>query len=274
MKPLAATFAALVLLAGAVAADEPEKKQPQTKEKEPEKKGPGAAEELQRFQGTWQLEGWEEGGKPLAADDLKKRGVFFGANLFLFRRDGKLHRAGTIQLDPSKSPATANLSVREGEGKDDVMLGIYSLEGDTLRLCFDPKGQNRPASFKPDAKSGFTLITLKKPKPAVEERVDIVGKYRSELVEANTGKVTITQVAVEKRGDAYTLTYRLDKKVLFIGTALRRGDVLSMSWVSSNQIGVSVYKIEPGPKLTGDYTILGGIGVTAKETLKPWQRVD
>jgi uncharacterized protein (TIGR03067 family) len=267
MKPLAATFAALVLLAGAVAADEPEKK-------EPEKKAPTAADELQRFQGTWQLVAWEEGGKALAADDLKKRGVFFGANLFLFRREGKLFQAGTIQLDPAKSPATANLSVREGEGKDDVMLGIYSLEGDTLRLCFDPKGQTRPESFTPDAKSGFTLLTLKKPKPAAEEKVNIVGEFRSELVEANTGKVTITQVTVEKRGDAYTLTYRLDKKVLFIGTALRRGDVLSMSWVSSNQIGVSVYKIEAGPKLVGEYTILGGIGVTAKETLKPWQRVD
>lgn len=268
MKPLAATFAALVLLAGAGAADEPEKKD---KEKD---KAPTAADELQRFQGTWQLEGWEEGGKPLAEADLKKRGVFFGANLFLVRRDGKLFQAGTIQLDPGKSPATANLSVREGAGKGDVMLGIYSLEGDMLKLCFDPTGQNRPESFKPDAKSGVTLLTLKKPRPAVPEAVNIVGKYRSELVEANTGKVTITEVTIEKHGDAYLVTYRLDRKVLFIGTALRRGDMLSMSWISAGQVGVSVYKIEPGPRLTGDYTILGGIGVTAKETLKPWQRVD
>jgi uncharacterized protein (TIGR03067 family) len=266
MKPLAATFPAFVLLAGVVAADEPEKKD--------KEKGPTAADELQRFQGTWTVEAWEEGGKPLAEGDLKTRGVFFGANLFLFRRDGKLDQAGTVKLDPAKSPATVNLSVREGEGKDEVLLGVYSLEGDTLRLCFDPKGQNRPANFKPDAKDGFTLVTLRKPKPAAPETVNIVGKYRSELAEAKTGKVTITEVTVEKRGDAYTLTYRLDKKVLFIGTALRRGDVLSMSWVSANQIGVSLYKIEPGPKLTGEYTTLGGIGVAAKGTLKPWQRVD
>src|SRR3954467_5982652 len=80
---------------------------------DPPKKTPTAAAELQRFQGTWQVEGWEEGGKALSADDLKKRGVFFGANIFIFRRDEKVLRAGTLQLDPGKAPATINLSVRE-----------------------------------------------------------------------------------------------------------------------------------------------------------------
>jgi uncharacterized protein (TIGR03067 family) len=261
MKPLAA-LASLLLLATSIAADEP-----------PAKKAPTAAAELQRFQGTWNVEAWEEGGKALTEADLKKRGVFFGANIFIFRHDKKVLRGGTIQLDPGKTPATANLSVREGEGKDDVMLGIYSLDGDTLKLCFDPKGQSRPKDFKPEAKDGFTIITLKKPKPAIPETVDIVGKYRSELVESS-GKTLVTEAMVEKRGDAYMVTYRMDDKVLFIGTAIRKGELLSMSWISGGQIGVSVYKIEAGPKLVGEYTILGGIGVTAKETLTPWKKVD
>jgi hypothetical protein len=35
-----------------------------------------------------------------------------------------------------------------------------------------------------------------------------------------------------------------------------------------------VYKIEAGPKLTGDYTMLGGLGMIGKEVLTPWRKVD
>lgn len=266
MRRLTGLALGVLLVAAAGRADDPPPKQ-----KKP--KAPTAAEELQRFQGTWQIESWEEGGKPPTAAELKKRGVFFGVNLFVFRRDGKVHQAGSVQLDPSKTPRTINLSVKDGEGKDGVMLGVYELTADTLKLCFDPKGQDRPAGFQPDADSGFTLVTLKRPKPPADEQIEIVGKYRSELIEAG-GKVVVTDAVVERRGDAYLVTYTQGDKLLFVGTALRKGDQLSMCWVSSGQVGVSVYKIEKGPKLVGEYTTLAGIGVTGKEILTPWKRID
>ena len=254
------TFAALALFAlvvGTVAADEPPKK------------APNAADVLRQFQGTWQVESWEEGGKAVAADDLKKRSVFFGATVFLLRRDEKVFAAGGIRFDPAKSPATIDFIVREGDKKGEVFPGIYSLEGDTLKLCFDPKGNTTPKDFKPDAKDGFTLIVAKKPKPPANETVDIVGKYRSRLVDAKTGKVDVADVFIERRGDGYTMTYKLEDKVLFVGTALRKGDVLSACWASGMQVGVSQYKIEAGPKLVGEFTVLGSIGAAGKETLTP-----
>jgi len=260
MKCLAALAPLFLLLSTGTTADK-------------EKKPLTAAEEFQRFQGTWQIEAWEEVGKTLPDADLKKRVVFFGGNIFVFRRDGKLYQAGAAQIDPAKSPRTINFTVKEGEGKDGAMLGIYSLEGDTLRICFDPLGQDRPEDFKPDAKSGFTLIALKKPKPPADEAIEIAGKYRSELIEA-TGKLVIAEAVVERRGDAFLVTYTAGEKLLFVGTALRKGDQLSMCWVSAGQAGVSVYKIEKGPKLVGEYTMLGGIGVTGKEVLTPWKKID
>jgi len=240
---------------------------------EPEKKAPTASSEFQRLQGTWKIQSWDEGGKPLAAADLKKRELFFGGNVFVVRREGKVHQAGLAKLDVAASPRTIDLDVKEGAGKGGTMLGLYSIEGDTLKLCFTPDGEDRPASFKPEAKSPAILIVARKPKPEVEELVDIVGKYRSELLEA-TGKTVVTDAVIERRGDAYLVTYMQGDKTLFVGTALRRGDQLSMSWISAGQIGVSVYKIEAGPKLTGEYATLGGIGVTGKETLTPWKRID
>ncbi|HEY3789161.1 MAG TPA: TIGR03067 domain-containing protein [Urbifossiella sp.] len=260
MKGLIAAVDLVLLFSIGLAADSP-------------KKAPTPTEELQRFQGTWQIQAWEESGQPLAAADLKKRSVFFGGNIFVFRRDGKLHQAGTVQIDSSKSIRTINLSVKDGPGKDGVMLGIYSLESNTLKLCIDPQGQTRPDDFKPAAKSGCTVITLTKPKPPADETIEIAGKYRSELLEA-TGKLVVTEAVVERRGDAYLVTYTKDDKVLFVGTALRKGDQLSMCWISSGQIGVSVYKIEAGPKLTGEYATLGGIGATGKEVLKPFKKID
>jgi uncharacterized protein (TIGR03067 family) len=259
VKPLAA-LAPLALFVAAAQSAEP-------------RKTPTAVEELQRFQGTWQIEAWEEAGQAISAADLKKRSVFFGGNIFVLRRDGKLFQAGAAQLDPGKSPRSINFSVKEGEGKDGVMLGIYSLENDTLKICFDPEGQTRPEDFKPEAKAKFTLITLKKPKPPEDEKIEIAGKYRSELIEG-TGKLVVTEAIVERRGDAYLVTYTQGEKVLFVGTALRKGEHLSMCWISAGQAGVSVYKIEKGPKLIGEYATLGGIGVTGKEVLTPWKKID
>lgn len=234
---------------------------------------PDPKSDVQRLQGTWRVESWEEGGKALSGNDLKTREVFFGGNVFIFRREGKPYQAGTLKLYTTKMPKTFNGVVREGEGKDSVLLGLYDLKDDTLTLCFDPQGLARPAGLKPDPKGGATVVILKKPRPPADEQLEIVGKYRSELLEPN-GKVLITDAIVERRGDAYQVTYRKEGKILFIGTAMRRGNLLSMCWVSAGQAGVSVYKIEKGPKLSGEYTVLAGIGVTGREVLTPWKQID
>jgi uncharacterized protein (TIGR03067 family) len=240
----------------------------------PPKLDPAVVAELQRLQGSWQAEAWEEAGKPLAGGELKKRTFFFGANIFYIRSGEKLLQGGAAQLAPTKKPRTINFSVKEGEGADGVMLGIYSLDGDTLKLCFDPQGESRPKDFKAGEKSGFTRITLKRPKPPADEAINIVGEYNSEMVDAMTGKVVAMDVTIERRGDAYILRYKLDDKPLFAGIALRKGNMLAMSWVSPGQSGVSLYKIEAGPKLVGDHTVMGGVGLVGKEVLTARKKDD
>src|SRR5207249_4281891 len=124
-----------------------------------------------------------------------------------------------------------NAVVKEGDGKDTVLLGVYSFDKAGLTLAFDSKGKTRPAGVKPDAKAGATVVRLKRPAPTPVGEIDIVGKYRSELDEPNGKKLT-TEAVVERRGDTYLVTYSKDDKLLFVGTAIRRGDQLSMAWVS------------------------------------------
>jgi hypothetical protein len=86
MKCIATMALGLLLYSASTAADPP-------------KKPPSAADELQRMQGTWKIESWHEDGKPLAAADLKKRELFFGANVLVIRRVGNQDIAGLMIMD-------------------------------------------------------------------------------------------------------------------------------------------------------------------------------
>jgi uncharacterized protein (TIGR03067 family) len=52
----------------------------------------------------------------------------------------------TIALDPSKTPRQIDMTIDEG-GKEEVHLGIYTLEGDTFKLCKSHPPQARPSKF-------------------------------------------------------------------------------------------------------------------------------
>jgi hypothetical protein len=55
--------------------------------------------------------------------------------------------------------------VIEGQFEGKTMLGIYDLQGDTLRFCFADPGKERPTNFTTKAGDGRTLSVWKKAKP-------------------------------------------------------------------------------------------------------------
>jgi uncharacterized protein (TIGR03067 family) len=55
------------------------------------------------------------------------------------------------------------VTVAEGPNKGAVMLGIYEISGDTLKVCFDPEGKKRPTQFK-SASGSQTLVVHKRVK--------------------------------------------------------------------------------------------------------------
>jgi uncharacterized protein (TIGR03067 family) len=104
--------------------------------------------EIKKFQGTWTFASVESGGKEEPAADYKGMTVTFAGDKFTVKKGNELILAGTQKLDPSQSPKAIDVTVTEGLNKGSVMLGIYEIRGDTLKVCFDPEGKKRPTEFK------------------------------------------------------------------------------------------------------------------------------
>lgn len=53
----------------------------------------------------------------------------------------------TYTVDPSNNPKQINMIGTEGDLAGKVAEGIYSFEGDTLRICHTMPGKPRPTAF-------------------------------------------------------------------------------------------------------------------------------
>jgi uncharacterized protein (TIGR03067 family) len=106
------------------------------------------AKELKKFQGTWTFEFVEAGGQQIPATEFKGVTVTFAGNSYTVKKGDDVIQAATLKLDPSRTPKTLDVTVAEGPHKGVVMLGIYEIRGDTLKVCFDPEGKQRPTQFK------------------------------------------------------------------------------------------------------------------------------
>lgn len=221
---------------------------------------------FQRLQGTWRPVSAVDNGVGVTANKLKGQTFFVGADTFLVRQGQTALQAGNLQLDPTASPPTVNAIVKQGQKKDTTLLGIYSLDGDTLKICFDPQGQDRPKELESPAESGLILTTYERVKPK-DEKIDIIGTYKAESTSIN-GQVLESTAVIERRGDGYLITFKKGNLVLYAAMGIRLGDHLSISWGNRGQIGVSAYKIEEGPRLVGQYTTLGGPGLVMTEVLR------
>jgi uncharacterized protein (TIGR03067 family) len=120
--------------------------------------------ELKKFQGNWTFESSESDGKKISAEELKDFIVIFEGAKHTVKKGDELIQVGIQKIDPSKTPKTIDVTMTEGPNKGMVMLGIYEIDDNTLKVCFDPQGKKRPTEFKSEAGSENFLNVHKRVK--------------------------------------------------------------------------------------------------------------
>ena len=120
--------------------------------------------ELKKFQGAWTFKSIQAGGKDEPPAEFKRITVTFEGDKYTVRQGNEVIQVAKHKLDPSKSPKTVDVTVVEGENKGTVLCGIYEISGDTLKVCFDPKGKKRPTEFKTAPGTETTLFVYKRAK--------------------------------------------------------------------------------------------------------------
>jgi uncharacterized protein (TIGR03067 family) len=126
--------------------------------------GQDAKKEQEKLAGKWTFASREEGGKETPAEQLKTMILTLDGDKFTVKDGDKVVQAGTYTVDPGQTPKTVNATVTEGDGKGTTMLGIYELDGDTMKCCFDPEGKKRPTEFKSTEEAKTILMVHKREK--------------------------------------------------------------------------------------------------------------
>lgn len=120
-----------------------------------------AIKELERFQGTWQIVKFKAADKALTSEFLASGKVTIKEDRLTLVVAGVKLVENRLQLDPSTSPPRIDMTPLEGPLKDKTSLGIYDLQGDTLRIMFSDPGKAAPKRM-PKGTTGKGLIVLRK----------------------------------------------------------------------------------------------------------------
>ena len=114
------------------------------------------------IQGTWACAAAVVDGKPLDESTTARLRLVMTAERYRTERgDDEVLFDSTYRLDPKHDPRHIDMTGTEGDAAGKQALGIYSLEGDTLKTCYTRPGGQRPKSFesKPGSKAFFVTWT-------------------------------------------------------------------------------------------------------------------
>jgi len=115
------------------------------------------------IQGTWKVTSFHDYGEEMPKQELAKLRVVITEDRVSFGAIGQDPMCVNYTLNSAKKPAEIDTTHELDPGKPFVQLGIYSLEGDTLKLSLTGAGKARPKNFNEKSTSTFILRRIKAP---------------------------------------------------------------------------------------------------------------
>jgi uncharacterized protein (TIGR03067 family) len=104
------------------------------------------------LQGEWSIVTAGGGGQALPGDMLENSRRVCKGDETTVTIGGQLLMKANFTLHPTQKPKTIDYRVTAGRNAGKTQLGIYELDGDTVKFCFAAPGAARPTDF--DAKGG------------------------------------------------------------------------------------------------------------------------
>ena len=120
--------------------------------------GNDSKNDRQKLQGVWEVVSAEREGRGASDDEIQGWNIMFRGDEIAVNLSPEKGES-IYKLDTSQEPRTIDVS------SDKTVLGIYVVEGDALKYCWQKGGQGRPKDFvtKPDS-SGAVMLVLKRSK--------------------------------------------------------------------------------------------------------------
>jgi uncharacterized protein (TIGR03067 family) len=116
-----------------------------------------AKKEMDKLQGTWICTSMEVDGQKKSGEEVQKTRLVFKGNKAR-HKVGPKEIEMTYTLDPGAKPKRITV-----QDETQTMKGIYSLEGDSLKICF-ARGESKDFPSEFAGKKGFNLGAFKREK--------------------------------------------------------------------------------------------------------------
>jgi uncharacterized protein (TIGR03067 family) len=123
-----------------------------------------AKKEMAQLEGHWSMVSGQADGQAMPQELVKtgKRVAKDGETSITIA--GQVLFKAKFRIDPTKKPRTIDYTMTAGPTKGKTHLGIYELQGDTVRFCFAAPGKDRPTEFTAKESSQRTLSVWKRDK--------------------------------------------------------------------------------------------------------------